>query len=329
MSASKKSPRKVAGTWLKKGVYYSRDPEGRAVSLKTSDPKMAELLVAKWKSLKFEEEFFPNRAVYTKGTTLKEAVVQYLAEKAHKKSIDDDRERLQKFMDHVGPETKLLKLERKDFVGFLNGLDVKPATRNRYRAALNTMMKVSVQNGLATENPVQNIELLPEHNERDRIATQEELEKILEEADDELRALVTIAFWTGMRLGEILGIRPNHIDWKAKSIKLGNTKNGRSRTVPMPPPVEAVLKGHERFLSTSQQASKRFHDLVQRLGIEDLRFHDLRHTACTRMRAAGVDLFTMASISGHESLEMLRRYQTITPKDQLSAMKRVMKLSDG
>lgn len=308
---------------------WAKDPrDGRYFSTRTDVPEQAVALMSKLRAEAFEREHFPARAAATRGATLKDAADAFLAEKAHKKSIQDDRERLAKAVAYFA-DKPLVEIGRADIVAFLgqlktrSGDEATPATRNRYRAVLNTTFKVAVQNGMASTNPVQTIEPLPEHNERDRVASEAELQEILAEADPELATLVTIAVWTGMRLSEILGIQPSHINWKAKSIRLGKTKTGRKRTVPMAPPVEAALRKQSHFESTSAQVSKRFHDLVERLGIEDLRFHDLRHTACTRMRQAGIDVFTMASISGHETLDMLRRYMTITEADQLAAIMKV------
>jgi integrase len=328
--APKKRRKAPSGTYWKKGRLYARDPrDGRYRSTGTDVPEQAEILLAKWRAEAWEQEHFPRRAVHTRQATLQEAVDAFLNERQHKKSIDDDRERLGRVVVHFGPDKPLVEIGRADIVAFLGQLTTKggkpaaPATRNRYRAALRTCFKVAVQNGMAIENPVSTIKLLPEHNERDRIASRDEEEALIDAADQEMKKLIVIAIWTGMRLSEILGIQPKHIDWKVRSVKLGRTKSGRSRTVPMARPVVEALKDFEGFKLTAAQASQRFRALTAELGIEDLRFHDLRHTACTRMRQAGIDVFTMASISGHETLDMLRRYMTITEEDQLKAMAKV------
>ena len=95
--------------------------------------------------------------------------------------------------------------------------------------------------------------------------------------------------------------------------------------MPIPDDVIEALDGFEGFESKNGNVSGRFARLTERRGIEDLKFHDLRHTACTRMRRAKVDVMTMATISGHKTLEQLRRYMTIDENDQLDAIRAVQK----
>jgi integrase len=54
---------------------------------------------------------------------------------------------------------------------------------------------------------------------------------------------------------------------------------------------------------------------IRRAGIEDLRFHDLRHEATTRLFEKGLNLMEVASITGHKDLRMLRRYTHLTAED--------------
>ena len=64
-------------------------------------------------------------------------------------------------------------------------------------------------------------------------------------------------------------------------------------------------------------------DLCRELGIEDFRFHDLRHSAVTNLRAAGVDVETIMKIVGHSSVEMFLRYRSVKPEHLDAAMKRL------
>ncbi len=315
------------------GLYWRKDSssiwmidprDGKKRSTRTDVVEQAVALISKLKTEVFETEHFPARAVANKRATLDEAVEQFLAERAHKASIDDDRQRLTRAVEHFGDQP-LVEIARVDVIDFLTGLGLAPATRNRYRAALHSCWALAVKNRLANENPVAEVELLPEDNERDRIATQDELDRLIEGADPELRSAIVIAVWSGMRLGEIVGIEPGWIDREGRVIRIpqASTKARTARTVPMAAAVVEALAEFEGFKSTNGNISGRFARLTERLGIPDLRFHDLRHTACTRMRRAGVDVMTMATISGHKTLEQLRRYMTIDEDDQLNAVRAV------
>ncbi|MBI4815516.1 MAG: tyrosine-type recombinase/integrase [Deltaproteobacteria bacterium] len=97
-----------------------------------------------------------------------------------------------------------------------------------------------------------------------------------------------------MRLGEIAGLRWNQVDLAASIVKLGqaDTKTGESRRVPLSAEAVAALRAWPRALSceilgtTTANLSPQFGDLARKLGIEDLRFHDFRHTAATNLRRA-------------------------------------------
>jgi len=114
---------------------------------------------------------------------------------------------------------------------------------------------------------------------------------------------------------------------RRKEFTLRRTKNGELRVVPMTPTVYAVFQEcwKERRLDTNrvflykhkpiQRIGTAFKAACRRAGIKDLRVHDLRHTASTNLRRAGVDTATAMKIVGHKSDRMHRRYNTIEPED--------------
>jgi len=71
-----------------------------------------------------------------------------------------------------------------------------------------------------------------------------------------------------------------------------------------------------------------FTDAVKRAGIEDFRFHDLRHCAVTNMRRAGLDPSTRMRFTGHKTLEMDERYNTVRPVDRHEALRRLNRYFD-
>jgi len=66
-----------------------------------------------------------------------------------------------------------------------------------------------------------------------------------------------------------------------------------------------------------------FHTAARKAGIEDLRFHDLRHCAATNLRRAGVDTVTAMRIVGHKSERMHRRYNNVAEDDLVAAASKV------
>ena len=112
-----------------------------------------------------------------------------------------------------------------------------------------------------------------------------------------------------------------------KEFTLRHTKNGESRTVPMTPDVYRLFTElwQERRLDTQRVflykdkpirgVKTAFAKACRRAGITNFRLHDLRHTASTNFRRAGVDATTAMKIVGHKSEYMHRRYNTVEPED--------------
>jgi integrase len=117
-----------------------------------------------------------------------------------------------------------------------------------------------------------------------------------------------------MRRGELLSLRWEHVDLQAQTAFLPNTKNGDSRTVPLSSVAIQVLASLPRHISgvvipvkffTLDAAFKRAR---KRAGLDDVRFHDLRRTAITRMAEKLPNVIELAAVSGHKSLMVLKRY---------------------
>lgn len=118
-----------------------------------------------------------------------------------------------------------------------------------------------------------------------------------------------------MRQGEILRLQWEHINLKSRVAHLPETKNGTKRDVPLSLKardaiVRMGVKSKGRvFGYTSEGVKSTWRFMLIKLGIEDLHFHDLRHEACSRLFELGtLDIMEIASISGHKSLAMLKRY---------------------
>jgi len=209
------------------------------------------------------------------------------------------------------------------------GLPVSIQTTNHDHMTLTHMLNVarSPQFRLVTDNPASHVPKPNPLNERDRIATPEEWERLQATLAPHLRRLLTVAYDVGPRKGELLKLEWSDVDMRRKEFTLRRTKNGEVRVVPMTPEVHQVflelwqerrLDTHRVFLYNDkpiQRIGTAFKAACRRAGITDLRVHDFRHTASTNLRRAGVDTATAMKIVGHKSDRMHRRYNTIEPDD--------------
>ena len=126
--------------------------------------------------------------------------------------------------------------------------------------------------------------------------------------------LVQLALQTAMRRSELLGLRWEHIDLGRRTIYLQLTKNGTSRTVPLSTKAIEILRSMPRSINgrvfpiTHEVVSQAFNRARKRAGVQDIRFHDLRHMAITNLAEKLPNLIELSAVSGHKSLAMLKRY---------------------
>jgi integrase len=132
--------------------------------------------------------------------------------------------------------------------------------------------------------------------------------------------MVDFAIETGMRRSEILSLRWENLLDQRRIASLPDTKNGSKRDVPLTQKAAQVIAGlpaHTvNIFPTSDYAVRHAWDrLVRRAGIEDLRFHDLRHEAVSRFFEMGLSVPEVALISGHKDYRMLARYTHMTAEN--------------
>lgn len=185
--------------------------------------------------------------------------------------------------------------------------------------------------GINVLNPILMVRKPPSPQARTRVLTDDEIAKLMLVLEPTGRKshwtkpAVQLALATAMRRGELLSLRWEHIDLERRTAFLPDTKNGDARTVPLSSVAVQVLASLPRHISgmvlpvkafTLDAAFKRG---VKSAGLKDLRFHDLRRTAITRMAEKLPNLIELAAVSGHKSLMVLKRYYQ--PKAEALALK--------
>lgn len=172
---------------------------------------------------------------------------------------------------------------------------------------------------LPNGNPVLGIRKPAEGKGRERRLTPEERERLLEECSRSgnswLKPAVELALETAMRQGELLALRWENVDFKRRVALLPLTKNGEARAVPLTKAAIATLAALPRqingevFPVSRMTLYKAFSRAAERSGCEDLTFHDLRHEALSTLAELGeLNVLELAAISGHKSLQVLKRY---------------------
>lgn len=186
-------------------------------------------------------------------------------------------------------------------------------------ALLSSMFNIAkVEWGTCRDNPVEHVRKPKMSKGRDRrlVGTEERrLSRFFRERNLLLYIIFHLAIETAMRQGEILGLLWENIDIQHGVAHLPDTKNGSSRDIPLSRKARNLLqmlplqRRGRVFTYTSSGFKSAWRGAVQALHIEDLHFHDLRHEAISRLFELGtLNIMEVASISGHRSLNMLKRY---------------------
>jgi integrase len=200
-------------------------------------------------------------------------------------------------------------------------LEIKPSTVVRELSYFSSIINHARREwGLNIPNPVLGVRRPAQPQGRDRVLTYDE-EKILLEACTPIanrniytKPFVILAIETAMRRGEILSLRWESINYQSRTAYLALTKNGESRRVPLSKRAIETLQSLPRsidgrvFPINFAALETNFERAVIRAGLSNLRIHDLRHTAATRLSEKLPNLLELSAVTGHRSLAMLKRY---------------------
>ena len=192
--------------------------------------------------------------------------------------------------------------------------------------------------GFAIDNPVEKVRMPPAPLHRERVLSQDEEELLLDiltpgdlrgyhgwfsnaTRSPWVKPIVMLALETAMRRGELLALKWQHIDLHRQVARLLTSKNGRPRDVPLSSRAVDVLLALPHsidgrvFPISRWTVEQVFEGARDRAGLENLRFHDLRHTATSRLARKVPNVIELAAITGHSNVGMLKRYYHITAEE--------------
>lgn len=219
--------------------------------------------------------------------------------------------------------------------------DRSPATVVRYLAALSHVFTIAVNEwGWLEDSPMRKVRKPKEPRGRVRFLSEDEkgpngeiiegertrlLNACKESKNPYLYTVVVLALSTGMRQGEILNLRWPDVDLQRSRMILHETKNGERRVVPLLGLAQQLLNEHSkvRRLDSDLLFPGRNHkrpvfirtpwlEAVKAAGIDNFRFHDLRHSAASYMLMSGASLGEIAELLGHKTLQMVKRYSHLS-----------------
>ena len=219
------------------------------------------------------------------------------------------------------------------------GKPLTGTTLNKEIASLKTIFKRALVNGQIDRNPILGVKRYKEFS-RDRTLGPGEYQALLAQCQPHVRDIVQLAHSTGMRCGEILGLRWDQVDLKngVLILEAEDTKTQEKREIPLSGTLVELFRRTPRTLGSPHvftwkgkrigSVKTAFYGACRRTGIEDFHFHDLRHCAITNYRKAGVPDNVIMSISGHKTHSVFKRYDRVDRGDRLAALRKMESLID-
>ncbi len=286
------------------------------------------------------------------NTTLSDALDRYEKEVLpEKKGARQEKQRVGAWKTDPLAKRSLASIQGKDIAAYRDKRSTDGASPNTIRlelALISHLFTVAVKEwgmgGLV--NPVKQIRKPKLPQGRDRRLRPGELDRILSASGSPaLSDLVRFAIETGMRRSEIAGMTWDRVDLKKRTVSLHDTKNGDKRIVPLSPEAVRILSALPRridgevwgmepdsitqaFLRAVDRARDAYEKECQGKKVKpdpgylvDLTFHDLRHEATSRFFEKGLNPMQVAAITGHKTLQMLKRYTHLKAEDLAELLK--------
>jgi integrase len=225
-------------------------------------------------------------------------------------------------------------LKRRCRVKYRMKQGAKNATINRELAALKRMLTIGARSTPPKVDRVPHIPMLKENNVRKGFFEHGDFVALRDELPEHIRGIVTFAYKTGWREGEILPLKWSQVDLGQGIVTLnpGETKNSDGRTVYLDEELREVFKReHARrrqnkslclYVFLNQAGNDGVKDIrrawegaCKRLGLGHRLFHDLRRTAVRNMVRAGIPERVAMMISGHKTRSVFDRYNIVSDSD--------------
>lgn len=263
------------------------------------------------------------------STTLAEALTRYVNEVSEsKKGSAQEKVRAKKWQKSAWGEKSLAAIRSSDMAAYRDAelkAGKSTATVRLNLALISHLYTVASKDwgvqGL--KNPCTAIRMPKGSKQRERRPTTAELKALLKHAGDinaELPVIIELAVETAMRRSELVMLRKDQV--RGRVAFLEDTKNGERRSVPLSKRAVELLDGLPtpidggRFFHLKLDSVSNYFALAcEAAKIKDLRLHDMRHEATSRLFERGLSMMEIASITGHKTLSMLKRYTHLCPND--------------
>jgi integrase len=325
-------------SFVANGRHYRR-------STRTKDRKLAQRIFAKVQTEITEDKWFEKDAA--RNHTYDEMIERFLQE--HAPTVSSSMQRsYQVCLRHLDAFFSGLTLDRispgtvMQYVTSRRASGCSAATRNRELAVLSKAFNCSRLWRWVRENPVQLVKREKERSDVGRVLQNKEEKALIAAAhglcNGDLPDIILYVLNTGVRIGQVPLLQWQHIDLTKRTVRTYNQKSKSWYSLPL---TDSLLEMFSRrskvrhisgYVFPSERGTRLDNDNLRRAfgiacrkaGIKEMRFHDLRHSAATRLAQAGVDIYAIAAFLNHSQLSTTKRYA----KHNVESLRRVVEVLD-
>ncbi len=246
--------------------------------------------------------------------------MRWVQEKDHKADRDKDLGKLRWLDGYFGGlYLDEISRDRVDQVGMLKKIEATPSTANRYLALVRAILRAA-RDDWEWIDRCPRVKLYPEPKKRVRYLSREEAALLLKELPPHLAALAEFSLATGLRQRNVSYLRWDQVDVARRMawIHADQSKSRKAIAVPLNDSALSVLEGqrgkHSAWVFTyadkpvDRTSTKAWKAALGRAGIENFRWHDLRHTWASWHVQNGTSLQELQALGGWSSFEMVLRY---------------------
>jgi len=319
------------GLYKRGSVWWmSFSYQGRQIrrSTETTDKKLAQRILDKVKGEIAEGKWFEK--LPGEDRTFKEMMDKYMAEHSARnkapKSHDRDKELAAHLNSFFGDYT-LTEITPKNIYEYKvkrRDEGASPRTVNYELALMSHAFNLAIKEWeWISDNPVKKVSREKVNNLRERWLTFAEEERLLINSPKWLKELIIFSVETGLRQSEVLNLQWPQVDLFRKTITILEQKNMAKDVLPLNERALEVLKERAKMRHPNKNyvfynkngdpfkvsnLHRAFYSAVKRAGLNNLRWHDLRHTFATRLVQAGIDLYTVQKLGRWKEAKMIQRY---------------------
>lgn len=255
-----------------------------------------------------------------------DAAAAWLRETSHKADHGKDMAKLRWLEQHLGRmPLRAINRETVRRIGETKAAEASPATANRYLALVRAILRRCVIDwGWLDAAP--SVRLYPEVTRRVRWLTKDQADRLLQELPEHQAAMVRFTLATGLRQANVLGLEWSQVDLTRRVAWVHPDQAKARRAIPVPLNDDAArvirrqLGQHPTRIFTYRGEpvrgvnTKAWKAALERAGITNFRWHDLRHTWASWHVQAGTPLHALQELGGWETVEMVRRYAHLAPE---------------